>query len=203
MYFYQNGQNALQVITGILSGVPSLLIAVLSYVLTAMALYSMAKSRGIAKPWLAWIPVADSWILGSLSDQYRYVVRREFRSRRKLLLALDICHALLKLCLFCVAVWLLAGAITGFFGLSGRMLVQKLLTPGMTAVYLLIVLLGVKLVFRIVEYLVLYDIYHSCDPANAALYLVFTILFGITRPFFLYFNRNKELGMPPRKSAAE
>ena len=30
-------------------------------------------------------------------------------------------------------------------------------------------------------------------------YVVLSILFGITEPFFLFFNRNKDKGMPPRK----
>ena len=36
-------------------------------------------------------------------------------------------------------------------------------------------------------------------PANAVLYLVLSILFSPTEPFFLFFNREKDLGMPPRK----
>jgi hypothetical protein len=34
----------------------------------------------------------------------------------------------------------------------------------------------------------------------AVLYLVLTILFNPTEPFFLFFNREKDLGMPPRKA---
>jgi hypothetical protein len=45
----------------------------------------------------------------------------------------------------------------------------------------------------------LYDVYRSLDPANAVLYLVLSILFSPTEPFFLFFNREKDLGMPPRK----
>ena len=45
----------------------------------------------------------------------------------------------------------------------------------------------------------LYDVYRSMDPNNAVLYLVLSILFRPTEPFFLFFNREKDLGMPPRK----
>ena len=34
---------------------------------------------------------------------------------------------------------------------------------------------------------------------NGTLYLVLSILFSPTEPFFLFFNRDKDLGMPPRK----
>ena len=35
---------------------------------------------------------------------------------------------------------------------------------------------------------------------NAVIYLVLNVLSGTTVPFFIFFNRNKDLGMPPRKS---
>ncbi len=54
-----------------------------TYVLQALSLYSIAKRRGIGKPWLSWIPVANTWILGSISDQYQYVVKGKVRNKRK------------------------------------------------------------------------------------------------------------------------
>ena len=48
---------------------------VVMYVFQSIGLYTIAKRRGIANPGLAWVPVAYSWILGSVSDQYQYVVR--------------------------------------------------------------------------------------------------------------------------------
>ena len=60
-------------------------------------------------------------------------------------------------------------------------------------------MLGIGIAVAIIYYMALYDIYKSMDPANCVLFLVLSILFGVTQPFFLFFNRNKELGMPPRK----
>ena len=51
----------------------------------------------------------------------------------------------------------------------------------------------------VIRYMALYDIFRSLDPGNAVLYLVLSILFSPTEPFFLFFNREKDLGMPPRK----
>ena len=60
--------NLLVLLLQNLVGTPVLL-AVASYVLTALALYTVARRRGLKNPWLAWIPVASAWIVGSLSDQ--------------------------------------------------------------------------------------------------------------------------------------
>ncbi|MDW7670766.1 MAG: hypothetical protein SCK57_08350 [Bacillota bacterium] len=41
-------------------------IALASYVLAAIGLYTMAKNRGIENAWIAWIPVVQLYILGRL-----------------------------------------------------------------------------------------------------------------------------------------
>ena len=72
------------------SGIPSVLLGIASYVLTSMALYSLASRRGIGKAWLSWVPILNVWIVGSLSDQYRYVVKGQCKSKRKILLILKL-----------------------------------------------------------------------------------------------------------------
>ncbi|MEN1760274.1 hypothetical protein [Anoxynatronum sibiricum] len=42
------------------------LIAIASYVLAALGLYTMAQKRNIENPWVAWIPVAQLYILGKV-----------------------------------------------------------------------------------------------------------------------------------------
>ena len=72
-----------------------LLIGLALLVLRSFGLYVIAKRRGLRRPWLVWIPVAESWIIGSISDQYRYLVKGEYKSRRKILLGLAAANALL------------------------------------------------------------------------------------------------------------
>ena len=58
---------------------------------------------------------------------------------------------------------------------------------------------GIAIAAAVVRYIAMYDIYTSCDPQNNILFLVLSILFSVTEPFFLFFSRNKDGGMPPRK----
>ena len=106
------------IVSGLLAGIPSVLFGVAVYVLTALSLYTIAQRRGLSRPWLAWIPVVSSWILGSLSDQYRYVVKGENRSKRKFLLVMSILSAVLStvVCVMCVVVAVQAvfGVMQGF-----------------------------------------------------------------------------------------
>ena len=55
------------------------------------------QAPGLNHPWLAWIPVASAWIGFSFPDQYRYVVNGENKSKRKVLLTLNIITTVLSL----------------------------------------------------------------------------------------------------------
>ncbi len=44
--------------------------ALVSYVLSSLAYYKIAKRRGIKNPWLSWIPVGNSWIMGKVASDY-------------------------------------------------------------------------------------------------------------------------------------
>lgn len=187
-------------LSGILSGIPTTLMGIAAYVLTALALYTIAKRRGLNHPWLAWIPVASAWILGSLSDQYRYVVRGENKSKRKVLLTLNILTAVLSTAMI-VSVFVAVGK--AMFGVIGGMgeeaLLEAILGPLVGVVGLCLPMVGIAIAYVVVYYMALYDLYKSLDPSNCVLFLVLSIVFRVTEPFFLFFNRNKDQGMPPRR----
>lgn len=189
------------ILSALFSGIPSMLIGIAAYVLTALALYTMAQRRGLNRPWLAWIPVVNCWIVGSLSDQYRYVVKDEIKSKRKVLLILRLIMAVLGTAMTAVALAMVFSVVGTAMrgGVSEEQMVQAILGPAVGIVGMCLPLAGVSIAYAILRYMALYDIYRSMDPANCVLYLVLSILFGVTEPFFLFFNRNKDLGMPPRR----
>lgn len=41
---------------------------VVVYILSSIATYKISKSRGYKNAWLAWVPVANSYVLGSIAD---------------------------------------------------------------------------------------------------------------------------------------
>ena len=90
--------EALAVVGGVIVVVAliALVIGVVSYILSAAGIYAIAKRRGINNAWMAWIPVANGWILGSISDQYQYVVKGKVRYNRIILVALWGATALLS-----------------------------------------------------------------------------------------------------------
>jgi len=69
----------------------------------------------------------------------------------------------------------------------------------------LLILLGgllmaaIAVAMLIYYYLCLYDLYNSCNPSNGVLFLVLSIVFSVTVPFFVFACRKRDSGMPPRK----
>ena len=164
-------------------------------------LYTIAKRRGLNHAWLSWIPVANVWILGSIADQYRYVARGEIKSKRKVLLTLNIISAVLTAVMVCLCVVAVVGAFSGaIMGRPEDVILQNLLGTLAGMLGLIVPILGVAIAAAIIRYMALYDLYSSCDPDNKTVFLVIGILFGITEPVFLFLCRNKDLGMPPRRT---
>ena len=190
-YIFELEEELLMLLPGLLSGVPTGLFGIAAYILTAIAIYTAASRRNLNNPWLAWIPVINIWLLGSLSDQYQYVVKGENKSKRKWLIILSILKASMVLMLVILGL-VTAGSLIANHPSEAMGLVVALLG-------LALPLCAVTIAMCVIRYMALYDVYRSMDPANAVLYLVLSILFNPTEPFFLFFNREKDLGMPPRR----
>lgn len=185
----------------------SVLVGIAMYVLRSLSLYTIAKRRGLNHPWLAWIPVGTEWIIGSVSDQYKYVTQGKQQSRRKVLLVLTIASMVLGVYAAGITVSRVLdlvfrldvmgnGHISDEMALRMVMAMLSGLGGGLAAGILGIV----AYVFREMS---MYDLFKSCDPKNVVLFLVLSIFFGFTEPFFLLACRNKDLGMPPRKPVVD
>lgn len=169
------------------------------YVLKSVGLYTLARRRGLKNPWMAWVPVLNDWLLGSLSDQYRYVAKGQICSRRVILLVLVLVSV--------AAGWVSGSVSVDSFSAAGQMLSgsQPVYAGTVGATIGIAALAGfaalvVKVTLTVFRCIALYDVYSSCDPHNNVVYLVLGILFSFLNPIFLFAVRNKEEGMPPRKA---
>ena len=122
-YFLEDYMDSGMLIMNLITNSISSLWGIAMYVLTALGLYTMAKRRAINKAWLAWIPVVNCWLIGCISDQYRYVVKGQIKSKRKSLLTLTIIQMAL------VLAFVAAMTVTIICGMNA-----SALTPGYTGV---------------------------------------------------------------------
>ncbi len=166
---------------------------VLTYVLQGLGLSAIAKRRGINNPWLAWVPIGNGWMLGCISDQYQYVVKRQEKSKRKLLLGLGIATIVAAVVMGAIYGFLMGSLIMGH-GDEEAMLVTLLPMSGVS-----IIMSIISIIYSVFYYMALYDLFRSCEPKNAVIYLILCIFVSVVQPFLLFACRNKDLGMPPRQ----
>lgn len=161
--------------------------SIVSYVLQGLGMYTIAERRGIRNGWLAWVPIGNLWVLGSISDQYQYLAKGKIKNKRKAMLGLSI------------------GMFVAYFPMIVLMVMaiegdEILAAVGMLFIGLAMMVMAIILL--VLQYFALYDLFCSCQPSNAVLYLVLSIFISVTLPFFVFFVRKKDLGMPPRKQPA-
>lgn len=183
---------------GVLSSVGSF-VSLVIYVLGAMGLYTIAKRRGLKNPWLAWIPVGFEWLLGSVSDQYQYLVKERNTSRRKLLLCISLINLVMGIVMAVISVVMAVQLIVAAPTMTEAEIAGMLLGPVMAVAILGLVLLALSVILIVVRCMSLYDLYRSCQPDTAVVFLVISILIYGAEALFLMIVRNKDEGMPPRK----
>lgn len=169
------------------------------YVLQSLGLYGISKRRGIHNPWLAWLPIGNVWIIGSISDQYQYLVKGRNRNRRKVLLGLYIALYVL-LIIFYLIYFSLMGKMV--MGIETEYLSPDIALPFMGIFLISIPMFAVSVAALVFLYIAYYDLFASCQPENAVLFLVLSVVFNVTIPFFVFAMRNKDAGMPPRRQEA-
>ena len=161
-------------------------VSVVSYVLGSLGSYRIAKRRGIHHAWLAWIPVGCNWLLGSTSDHYQYVVKHKVTKRRTIQLILN-----LILLAFSMAIGIfVAVAVTAQ---SNAMAIAMVVVA-----YFMV--LALSLAIMVISYICYYDLFQSCKPGNAVLFLILGVLFPVTLPFFVFACSKHDNGMPAKRA---
>ena len=187
-------------ILSILYSMGASLFGIVLYVLRAAGVYTIAKRRGINNPWMSWIPVVDLWVLGCISDQFQYVVKGKEKNKRKWMLGLNIALVVVYIVFFVIlGVTISSIIVTAAGGMGADAVLEAILGPVATMMICIIPKVALAIALTVIRYVAMYDLYTSCNPQNNVLFLVLSIFFNVTEPFFVFFNRNGDEGMPPRR----
>lgn len=159
------------------------------YVLQSIGFYTMAKRRGIENPWLAWIPVGEAYIMGALADDYNIKARNTKTKYRHILLYLSIgAMALL--------VMLMPILIVGILGTVESDISTLAIGPMILLLLIYLAIIGIAIAASVFRYISIYRIFQSCSPKNTLVYFLLTIFISGVYPFFVFFLRNSDEGMP-------
>lgn len=174
----------------------SSLFSIAIYVITALSLYTIAKRRFVSHAWLAWVPGLQFWVVGSIADNYQWSIYRKEKNKRKVMLWMFLILVVLALILcvtLVVAIVSLIGAGYNHYENPADYLPALASFGGM--LILALVMGVISIIYVVFYYMALYDLYRSCSPENATLYLLLNIFFSVTQPIFLLICRNKDDGM--------
>lgn len=158
------------------------------YVLTALSLYNLAKRRGVEYPILAWIPVADNYVVGSIADEYdgRMGVARGWR---KVLITLSIVGVV--------------GVIVSYVGVFATVIVtafkyapyepptEEWFAFFLIFYVLLLIAAVVAMAASIIRYICIFKIFESTVEKKAVKYLLLSLMVPLAEPICLFLCRNK------------
>lgn len=200
----------MNIVSVLIAMLPSLIISLVScaisialYVMMSVGMYSISKRRGISKPWLSWIPLGNSWMVGAISDHYQLVANGKQKSKRKILLGLPIAMYLVYGVMMAAYVVLMfstigAGSQSSGVGPEAATASASMLLPMLmllVMIVLLVVILVIAVVYSVFTYIALFDLFRSCDPDTGVLFLILSIVLGMNG-LFVFLDRKKDLGMP-------
>ena len=198
-------------------------VSLVFFVLGAWGLYTLAKRRGIQKAWLAWIPIADLYVLGSISNQFR----KSFPFRKTVFR-----FALVLLAVLSVASWIAMAVVgLGFFlpaveetigldfwefytytmsgdpdqlmaymeDLTAQLqpddgALEALLGVSMLMVVVSFVSAGLSIAVSVLEYICLYDLFSSCKPNLRVAFLLIALFLG-AKGLMIFLCRNSDEGL--------
>ena len=195
----------------IVAAILVVLINIVLYVIKSLGLYTIAKRRGIACPWLVWLPVGCEWITASIADKYRKTTSGKATIRRFIIVAL----AVLSIALTSVATTTVSNRadeivelmeyteeygedlapedalefVADVFEDLGEITGSFFLLSSIAAL--------VAFVSKVYWYVCAGDVYASCCPKNGTMMLVLSIFLPILAPFFFFCNKEKDAGMVP------
>ena len=79
-------------------------------------------------------------------------------------------------------------------------ILKAILNPVTAMLICIIPMVALAIAVVVIRYVAMYDLYTSCSPQNNVLFLVLSIFFNVTEPFFVFFIRKLDGGMPPRRT---
>ena len=173
------------------------LVDIATYLFTAFPLWRISQRRCPDAAWAAWIPGAAVYVEAALSDWYRK--KNLGKPPRHLMLMLIAYFAAYALSLICSVIY-----IVGYLPLTfGELLIES--SP-IFAVMLLLFSIVVLLLFfvpvglitlvsyfsKVINYISLFNIYRSCQPSMAILYVALNILIPLSAPVCLMLSAGAE-----------
>lgn len=168
-------------------------IGIASYILQSLALHTLSKRRGIANPWLAWLPFGNYWIIGSLARDYDKQKGIHRRWDTVLLVLSLVGFALFLAVYIALIVFIIVNAVNEdmYAEAYNEVLISNMLGALLVFYIMLIVALVGMMALQALVYVCIYKIFESTVPKESLKYFLIYLLVPFAAPICLFICRNK------------
>lgn len=180
----------------------SAVIGIAIYLLESISVYKMAKSAEVKNPWLAFVPVANGWVYGTLAEKYK---KKNGTKSARFGIILPVLEGIVLIETIALTIFTVISIkeITGYaldaVNTSTEMVPEQFMSL-IPVIILYFALMAVAFAYIIVFYVALWRIYSSFDKPNATLYIVLSVVFTIPVPIILFIIRNRKPEFDPHNN---
>lgn len=180
----------------------SAVIGIAIYLLESISVYKMAKSAEIKNPWLAFIPVANDWVFGTLAEKYK---KKNGTKSARFGIILPVLEGIVLIEAIALTIFTVISIkeITGYaldaVNTSSEMAPEQFMSL-IPVIILYFALMAVAIAYAVVFFIALWRVYSSFDKPNATLYIVLSVVFTISVPIILFIIRNRKPEFDPHNN---
>lgn len=180
----------------------SAVIGIAIYLLESISVYKMAKSAEIKNPWLAFIPVANDWVFGTLAEKYK---KKNGTKSARFGIILPVLEGIVLIETIALTIFTVISIkeITGYaldaVNTSSEMAPEQFMSL-IPVIILYFALMAVAIAYAVVFFIALWRVYYSFDKSNATLYIVLSVIFTISVPIILFIIRNRKPEFDPHNN---
>lgn len=180
----------------------SAVIGIAIYLLESISVYKMAKSAQIKNPWLAFIPVANDWVFGTLAEKYK---KKNGTKSARFGIILPVLEGIVLIEAIALTIFTVISIkeITGYaldaVNTSSEMAPEQFMSL-IPVIILYFALMAVAFAYAVVFFIALWRVYSSFDKSNATLYIVLSVVFTISVPIILFIIRNRKPEFDPHNN---
>lgn len=180
----------------------SAVIGIAIYLLESISVYKMAKSAEIKNPWLAFIPVANDWVFGTLAEKYKKkngIKSARFGIILPVLEGIVFIESIALTIFTVISIKEITGYALDAVNTSAEMAPEQFMSL-IPVIILYFALMAVAIAYAVVFFIALWRVYSSFDKSNATLYIVLSVIFTISVPIILFIIRNRKPEFDPHNN---
>lgn len=180
----------------------SAVIGIAIYLLESISVYKMAKSAEVKNPWLAFVPVANDWVFGTLAEKYK---KKNGTKSARFGIILPVLEGIVFIESIALTIFTVISIkeITGYaldaVNTSSEMAPEQFMSL-IPVIILYFALIAVAIAYAVVFFIALWRVYSSFDKSNATLYIVLSVIFTISVPIILFIIRNRKPEFDPHNN---